>query len=187
MLFKRQKPRGRLRVAIVHYHLKRGGVTRVIESALAAFDTLETPPEIVVLAGEIPEDLSFKERCRAIKGLRYSNAQERTPDPKSLRKALKKAAKSALGGDPDIWHIHNHSLGKTVRSQAWWSSSLRKVKACSCKCMILLKTADLRIFSSTRSTTRCSTRRAHGSITPASMGGTTPTSHVKTSTIRSFT
>jgi len=96
----------------VHYHLKRGGVTRVIESALAAFDTLETPPEMVVLAGEIPEDVSFKERCRAIKGLRYSNAQERTPDPKSLRKALKKAAKSALGGDPDIWHIHNHSLGK---------------------------------------------------------------------------
>ena len=112
MLFRRPKTPTRMRVAIVHYHLKRGGVTRVIESALAAFDTLETPPDVVVLTGEVPDDVSFKDRCRVIEGLRYSNAQERTPGPKALKKELQKAAKAALGGDPDIWHIHNHSLGK---------------------------------------------------------------------------
>lgn len=101
-----------MRIAIVHYHLKRGGVTRVIESALSSFDTLKSPPSVVVLAGEVPEDVSFADRCREIPGLRYSNAQDLTPDPKSLFRELTKAAKAALGGEPDIWHIHNHSLGK---------------------------------------------------------------------------
>lgn len=101
-----------MRVAIVHYHLKRGGVTRVIESTLNAFQSLQSPPCCTVLAGEVPDDCSFKEHAITVSGLEYSNAQEQTPEPAKLLANMREAASKALGGPPDIWHIHNHSLGK---------------------------------------------------------------------------
>ena len=101
-----------MRIAIVHYHLKRGGVTRVIESALNALRSAAPEMKIAVLAGEVADGLSGAHLCRELPGLRYSNAQEKTPSPESLLNELKVAAEKALGGPPDIWHIHNHSLGK---------------------------------------------------------------------------
>lgn len=101
-----------MRIAIVHYHLKRGGVTRVIESTLAALKAAGADHEIVVLAGEVPDGISFHEKCRGVPGLQYSNAQDATPPAGELVAALKEAACVALGGEPDLWHIHNHSLGK---------------------------------------------------------------------------
>ncbi len=101
-----------LRVAIVHYHLKRGGVTRVIESALRGFDALDDPPLCAVLSGEPPADGNLADRTRAVEGLHYSNAQDRTPAPVALLSRLRDAAREVLGGEPDLWHFHNHSLGK---------------------------------------------------------------------------
>ncbi|MGC6455760.1 MAG: hypothetical protein ACON39_05990 [Coraliomargaritaceae bacterium] len=102
-----------LRVAIVHYHLKRGGVTRVIESTLRGFNQFSnTSVQIVVLAGEVPEDFPAQDQTSVVEGLHYSNTQEHTPDSSTLLQRMRKAARQALGGDPDIWHIHNHSLGK---------------------------------------------------------------------------
>ena len=45
-----------MRVAFVHYHIKSGGVTRVMENALAAL--LETIPnaKVVTLCGEAPPE-----------------------------------------------------------------------------------------------------------------------------------
>ncbi|ADE54181.1 hypothetical protein [Coraliomargarita akajimensis] len=100
------------RVAIVHYHLKRGGVTRVIESTLRAFESLEAPPRCAVLAGEVPDDVSFGDVAYEVDGLGYSNVQSTTPSPSLLLERLLTVAKEALGAEPDIWHIHNHSLGK---------------------------------------------------------------------------
>ncbi|MEM8866717.1 MAG: hypothetical protein AAGC73_00460 [Verrucomicrobiota bacterium] len=101
-----------LRVAIVHYHLKRGGVTRVIESTLAGFARLPEPIKCIVLAGEVPADCVFAEQAVQVQGLHYSNTQASTPSPQTLLAKLREAATKALGGPPDIWHIHNHSLGK---------------------------------------------------------------------------
>lgn len=103
-----------LRVAIVHYHLKRGGVTRVIESTLAAADVYTPDIQFVVLAGEVPADVSFRARAQAVPGLQYSNAQAETPSASTLLTQLKAAASEALGDLPDVWHIHNHSLGKNT-------------------------------------------------------------------------
>ena len=103
-----------MRIAIIHYHLKRGGVTRVIESTLGGFDAAPQNLECVVLAGEVPTDFRYVDRARAVEGLRYSNAQTNTPAAASLKQALQDAAREALGGDPDLWHIHNHSLGKNA-------------------------------------------------------------------------
>lgn len=101
-----------MRIAIIHYHLKRGGVTRVIESTLRGFESMDTPPQCVVLAGEVPDDFRFKDQSREIEGLHYSNAQPETPDSRTLVDRMREAASEALGGEPDLWHIHNHSLGK---------------------------------------------------------------------------
>lgn len=101
-----------LRVAIVHYHLKRGGVTRVIESTLRGFDALEEPPACAVLTGELPAGNAWTGRARRVEGLEYSNAGETAPAPVVLLSRLREAARTALGGEPDVWHIHNHSLGK---------------------------------------------------------------------------
>ena len=102
-----------LRGAIVHYHLKRGGVTRVIESTLRGLGQGPgASVHSVVLTGEIPDGFPFKESARAVEGLHYSNSQARTPDSASLLQRMRDAARQALGAEPDLWHIHNHSLGK---------------------------------------------------------------------------
>lgn len=101
-----------MQVAIIHYHLKRGGVTRVIESTLRGFKDLETPPQCVVLAGEVPDDFRYKDLSREVEGLHYSNAQDKTPDSRTLVDRMRATVHEVLGGEPDLWHIHNHSLGK---------------------------------------------------------------------------
>ncbi|RPG87356.1 MAG: hypothetical protein CBC33_000550 [Coraliomargarita sp. TMED73] len=104
-----------LRVAILHYHLKRGGVTRVIESTLRGFSHLkEVPIQAVVLTGELPEDFLYQEQACVVEGLHYSNSQTHTPDPATLLQRLRNSAREALGAEPDIWHFHNHSLGKNT-------------------------------------------------------------------------
>jgi len=101
-----------MRIAIIHYHLKRGGVTRVIDSALAGLSSVDPDIKIAVLAGEVPHGLPDGRLYREVPGLAYSNAQEHTPAPEVLLGDLRAVAEDALGGPPDIWHIHNHSLGK---------------------------------------------------------------------------
>jgi len=101
-----------MRIAIVHYHLKRGGVTKVIESTLRGFMELDNRPQCVVLAGEVPEGFRFAEQARAVDGLHYSNHQSSTPEAITLLERMQSTAREVLGGAPDVWHIHNHSLGK---------------------------------------------------------------------------
>ena len=103
----------RLRVAVIHYHLKRGGVTRVIESTLGGLQSCSAGEvDVVVIAGEIPEVYRYPEKAVRVAGLTYSNLQESTPPPVALLKDMRAAARAYFGTDPDIWHIHNHSLGK---------------------------------------------------------------------------
>ena len=99
-----------MRVAVVHYHLKRGGVTRVVESAMRGLADLGA--NCVAIAGQIPEDFAFKASSVELPCLRYSNEQADTPDAHQIVEQLRTTAREALGADPDIWHIHNHSLGK---------------------------------------------------------------------------
>lgn len=102
-----------LSVAIVHYHLRPGGVTRVIEAALDALDSRGAGLRAVLLSGEPPVGGGCLDaRVRVVEGLGY--AEEGTPVTGGrLAGSLRSAARAALGSDPDIWHVHNHSLGKT--------------------------------------------------------------------------
>lgn len=98
-----------MKIAVVHYHLRRGGVTRVIETAL---ESLGPAAEVAVLSGEPPGDASpLASRSRVVPGLGY---RDEADDSDSLVHALREAAIDALGTTPDLWHFHNHSLGKNV-------------------------------------------------------------------------
>jgi len=96
-----------MRVAIVHYHLKPGGVTRVIENAVMA---LGEGMDVVVISGETYAD-EVLHNTAVVPDLRYTGKDEK-PDVDALVKKLCQVAHRALGGAPDVWHIHNHALGK---------------------------------------------------------------------------
>ena len=97
-----------MNVAIVHYHLNPGGVTRVIENAVESLRDLDI--QTVVISGE-PYRGSQLPCTRTIPELCYT-LDESKADPIKLAESLEKTATDALGSAPDVWHIHNHSLGK---------------------------------------------------------------------------
>jgi glycosyltransferase involved in cell wall biosynthesis len=98
----------KLTVAVIHYHLRPGGVTRVIERAV---ESLGDEVEIIVLTGEAsaPGDLltPIEEPYQA---LEYSD--RKCSDAENLAQDLRFTARCLLGREPDLWHIHNHALGK---------------------------------------------------------------------------
>ena len=100
----------RLSVAIVHYHLRLGGVRRVIDHTVASMR--ETGCQLAVVAGDEPaEPLPADVPVQTVPELSYSDSATRD-DIDALEDGLKEAAVSALGQQPDLWHFHNHSLGK---------------------------------------------------------------------------
>jgi len=97
-------------VAIVHYHLRTGGVTRVIEHIVSS--VRDHGFRCVVLTGEeAPSTIASKAETRVIPELTYRKTVSTGLRDKLLN-SLKKEASSALGRKPDLWHFHNHSLGK---------------------------------------------------------------------------
>ncbi|MEA3640625.1 MAG: glycosyltransferase [Lamprobacter sp.] len=101
-----------MRIAIVHFHLQTGGVTRVIQHACAALAA--AGHSVLVLSGEPAQQPgSLAARIEVIPALGY---EERRPPlgSKALQQAMEQAAKRMLGAAPDLWHVHNHCLGKNL-------------------------------------------------------------------------
>ena len=106
-----------MKVAIVHYHLEPGGVTRVIENTLDSFAEYFPDNQFVVLSGRAYPGQRIQ-NIQVVDGLGYSS-QSTSISAQFLKERMKKAAERGLGKKPDIWHIHNHSLGKNpVLTQA---------------------------------------------------------------------
>jgi len=96
-------------IAVVHYHLRQGGVGRVIESTVQALAGEDV--RVTVLVGAPPPDCKFIDQVRVVEGLGYSAAS--TPcSPEILVERMMASARDGLQAAPDIWHFHNHSLGK---------------------------------------------------------------------------
>ncbi len=99
-----------MRIVIVHYHLRPGGVTRVI--AHAATELMTRGVSVAVLAGgDLPGD--FPCPVRQVPALAYDEG-DAPADPLALHRQMEAAAHEALEGRVDLWHIHNHSLGKNL-------------------------------------------------------------------------
>lgn len=106
-----------MRVAIIHYHFHRGGVRTVVENACSALSGGDY--QFAVLSGEpLPEDGAAASGTLPQSGAPYRVLPElaywrREWAPLVLERA-KALAAEMLGGPPDVWHIHNHSLGKNA-------------------------------------------------------------------------
>lgn len=108
-----------MRVAIVHYHLRPGGVTRVIQHTLFALaemtceNGLTEQVEVIVLAGESPSpSMPISSDYAVVEELGYSSSTSVSPEQVSTQ--LESTVKQKLGGLPDLWHFHNHALGKNL-------------------------------------------------------------------------
>lgn len=96
-------------VALVHYHLRLGGVTRVIEHTIEAL--ANTDFDVVVISGEEAPDFPYQDRLFVFPQLSYdSHFNGSVWLEEEIQKAVKKAGFAPI----DIWHIHNHSLGKNA-------------------------------------------------------------------------
>lgn len=94
-------------LAIVHYHLDPGGVTTVIRSASAVLAAADMR-HVILTGGEDDHP-----HHRHISGLGYL-PRAGMRDASRLAEDLRRIAAEALGAPPDVWHFHNHSLGKNA-------------------------------------------------------------------------
>jgi hypothetical protein len=99
-----------MKVAIIHYHLEPSGVSSVIERA--SLDLTRRGIAHVILVGKCPHGMANTMPVRVVDGLAYSNAPLDKQGAEKILDALRATATDALGAPPDIWHFHNHSLGK---------------------------------------------------------------------------
>lgn len=97
-------------VVFVHYHLRGGGVTRVIEHAVESLERQGIKTSVVV--GESPSETTL-DNVLVHKKLAYN---EVASSPSVLKDEIIHLCKEATGLTPDIWHFHNHNLGKNISS-----------------------------------------------------------------------
>ena len=117
-----------MNLAILHYHLNRGGVTRVIENQLRALDATLDPARpwnvALVFSGrrddwsaDLPEKLStVKLRLHEIPSLDYDDQNtDGQSGPEELPKELTRLLDSlGFHRQDTVVHVHNHSLGKNA-------------------------------------------------------------------------
>ena len=96
-----------LKVALVHYHLRTGGVTKVVANQSAAL-TQQGIEHLILSAGPEPEGLPHV----LVPELDY--LAEASPDSNRLSQILRDHFVARHGSGPDLWHIHNPTLGKNI-------------------------------------------------------------------------
>lgn len=115
-----------MNLAILHYHLNRGGVTRVIENQLASLDAALDPAEpwrvALVYGGRregFKEDLherlkSIRLSLHEVPPLDYDDAREEDGQTaEDLYRQLTSVLDALQFTPPQtVLHVHNHSLGK---------------------------------------------------------------------------
>ena len=107
-----------MKLAVLHYHLGHGGVTRVVANHLASLAAAKAPIERVLLlhggdaSGWVEPPLPFPVEHVVIPELAYDESNR---DGWSLAATLRaKLSDSGAGCDETVVHTHNHSLGKNV-------------------------------------------------------------------------
>jgi glycosyltransferase involved in cell wall biosynthesis len=100
-----------LKIAVVHYHLHPGGVTRVMQHAVRSFADQDV--QFAMLSGEPTTENFGSAKICVVPGLGYAKPEARESDADLLHR-MDEAVREALGGRPDLWHLHNHSMGKNA-------------------------------------------------------------------------
>ncbi|MFP3091251.1 glycosyltransferase [Treponema sp. TIM-1] len=107
-----------MKIALVHYHLHRGGVTSVMYNQAQAL--LEGGDEVLIITGdEPPADAPFSGVC--VKALQYDRpgtpeapARDLGEAARNLADALLRAMETHWGVPADIIHVHNPLIQKNA-------------------------------------------------------------------------
>ena len=114
-----------MKLAIGHYHLNRGGVTRVIENQLLALDSVlgngEICETLVFYGGrregwpsDLPDRLqNIRLRLEPLPELDYDSEQANEPG-NLVSRLLGKLEQAGFSPDHTVVHLHNHSIGKNA-------------------------------------------------------------------------
>lgn len=82
-----------MKVALVHYHLEPGGVTRVLENTIQSWkDSGKGPDQWVILSGR-PYTGKILDQVRVVEGLDYATLTD-SIDPKTLRLRMEDPGKT---------------------------------------------------------------------------------------------
>ncbi|MBU2514735.1 hypothetical protein KJ966_25710 [bacterium] len=97
-----------MKIAILHYHLKPGGVTTVIRQQITAIQKFG---EALIITGEkADEEIPVKTIC--VPGLAYDRVKPAAVDPKQVAFSTINAILSHWPDGCDLIHIHNPTLAK---------------------------------------------------------------------------
>ena len=101
-----------MKIAFLHYHLKPGGVTQVIDQQVQA---LSKHAEMLLLTGAAPESPVSVE-YRVIPGIGYDTPEKRTgdhaPSPRQIADQIIREIHNKWSDGCDILHVHNPLLAK---------------------------------------------------------------------------
>lgn len=113
-----------MKLVLCHYHLNRGGISRVIENhlrSLATLDASDRPTSVIVAYGgraadwnfEFSEQLPFEVKFAVVPTLEYD--AQRSANAGDLMAEMQDLL-AAQNCDPasTVLHVHNHSLGKNA-------------------------------------------------------------------------
>jgi len=99
-----------MNIALLHYHLKPGGVTNVLKHQIRA---LSDRCKTVLLTGD-PPDTPIHDRTLHIPGLGYSGPSAHTVDPEKVAGTISEALLSHFRNGCDLIHVHNPLLAKNI-------------------------------------------------------------------------
>jgi hypothetical protein len=97
-----------MKIAIMHYHLKTGGVTTVLKQQLEALDQ---HCDALVLTG-YPCEKPFPAEIVVIPEIAYSIDIENSFHPEDVAQKIRQTIWSRFNGPCDVLHVHNPTLAK---------------------------------------------------------------------------
>lgn len=112
-------PEEDLTVAAVHYHARPGGVTSVIRDTQRALNETGKPIRLLQITGEAPIGAQSKIPTLVIPNLSYPSESGSFTLEQWAEDAFQSVLSALHGREPDIWHFHNHALGKNTTMLYW--------------------------------------------------------------------
>jgi hypothetical protein len=100
-----------MRIVLIHYHLKPGGVTTVLRQQAEAISGFG---DVLVLSGEKPGD-DFPAKWKVVPEIGYDTVRPGSDSPRQLAEMVIDAISTHWPEGCDLIHIHNPTLAKNTK------------------------------------------------------------------------
>jgi len=97
-----------MKVAFLHYHLKTGGVTSVLQRQV---ECIHPDNNVLILSGAPPAP-GFPFPVAVIDAIGYDRPESTPPPPEQVAAEIDRAVRSHFAGPCDLLHVHNPLLAK---------------------------------------------------------------------------